>query len=380
MKQEEDSVETEKSDAVSFKEATKVAESEAEQRDEAAVLKEAPLDETTVETKRIGSKSDQEAEQTNQAFDDGLIYGVEEPRKKPNMVFDEGLIYGVNIFEEARETLLDDDYDSGLITDDAEENFRATTTRENILVQSRQKKGSKRTKSAKIQCVQRASEDEYDSGLITDEADENYRIIYTDKEVQTEVVELSEEEGTEQEGQSRVEAVVGDATEQNPVTAVKVADTTDDNTTDQAIPTGQQMEVKDDSESSTSMISRVSTPTPTPRTKSVSVMKVSQQVDESEYENTTADEKPVIPVRRKLDTAFKKLERVSFVEKVNIRRSTVSLAEKRDPSPDEASDSYDADYESYDNEDDYVDRYEPAEISLADTIICVGFGYALIYT
>lgn len=314
-------------------------------------------------------------------FDEGLIYGIDEVRKRPNMAFDEGLIYGADIFKDTEEAPPEGDYDSGLITDDAEERFRATnmnngTTVQKSIGKTKRKKGSVKFKKTVIVF---SDDDDDDSGLMTDEAEENYRVVYADKEVQTEEVPAPNEASVSVDEEVKIDPSTDHGVDEKNKTVTEVVDITDDENTDQ--PAKIRTIVKDDSDTSTSTASRVSTPTPTPRSRLMITKKVSQQVSESEYENTTADEKPVMLIRKKVvESALKKLDRTTVVEKFPMKRSTVSLANKRDKSADEASDSYDADYESYDNDEDYRDPYEPSEISLTDTIICMGFGYALVYS
>lgn len=317
-------------------------------------------------------------EDASQQYDEGLIYGTDELRKKPSMAFDEGLIYGVNVLKNEDESpSLEEDYDSGLITDDAEERFRATNMRTDVQVQGNRVKANRKSMIRRSRSVQVESKDEYDSGLITDEAEENYRIVYMDKEVQTDRADILEKVQAGDEDVAQINPNTRNSEDEKNKLLIEVKDTTDDDTTDQANDK-KVVPKKDDSDGSMSTISRVSTPTM--QTRPVTVTKVSQQVDESEYENTTADEKPLMPIRKKIDPMMKRFDKVTIVEKIPIRRSTVSLADRHDKSADEASDSYDADYESYDNDDDDGDSYEPTEISLADTLICVGFGYALVYT
>lgn len=309
-------------------------------------------------------------------FDEGLIYGMDEPRQKSSKPFDEGLIYGVNIFEE-KERIPDEDYDSGLITDDAEERFRAVNMKDDVQVKGRHTKVNGESKSATFKVAQVYSEDEYDSGLSSDEAEERYTITHLGRAVQIESTGISKEVRTSQKEQPQAGSTTTENESEPASTAVNVGDTTDNCTTDKA-DINAFAELRYDSDTTVSTISRVLTPITWNRP--IITMKVSQQVDESEYENTTADEKPIMPIRRRQDVALRRSERVSFVEKNSIQRSTVSLADQHDKSADEANDDYDADYESYDNDDDDGDPYEPYEVSLADTIICMGFGYALVYS
>lgn len=281
------------------------------------------------------------------------------------MTVDEDLLYGLEELKPAENAIVDEGYDPGLITDDAEEQYRIVYMGKD----ARPKDGNGRflrNSEPGYTTSGVESDSEYDSGLVTDGTAGISRVIYVDKQVQTEETDSANRANFHKEPATEFDITSAD--EKTEREGLIPKETNDGNSQ-------FNVTVSDDDTSTVSAASRS-----TLRNKVVIIKKVSQQVDESEYEATTADEQPTAATRKKAEVLPKRPEKTVPNDKNAIRKSTVSLADKHDKPPDEASDHYDADYESYDNDDsDDLDLYEPAEISLTDTLICVGFGYALVY-